>query len=112
MIKGVFRNRVTFFEYEPNKGPMPGEKPKKILYECWAKVDEVWLKDLELAKSNGTLSDLTITIRDPGSEYMPRNKHYLSIKSDYYKGQKFNIKHVRPDIQNKEYIRIVAELVE
>ncbi|WP_241198742.1 phage head completion protein [Cytobacillus horneckiae] len=104
--------RVTFYEFEPNDGPEPGEKKKKVLYRSWAKVDEVWLKDIEVAKSNGTLSDVTITIRDPRKEYRPTNKHYLSIQSDYYLNKVFNVKHVQPDLQNKRFIRIVAELKE
>lgn len=110
MSKGILNTRVTFYEFVPNNGPEPGEQKDKVLYNAWAKIDEVWMKDIELAKSNGTLSDVTITIRDPRNDYQPSNKHYLSIDSDYYKGKEFNIKHVRPDLQNKRYIRIVAEL--
>jgi len=102
--------RVTFYEYAPNEEPEPGEDVKRTLYECWAKVDEVWLKDLELAKANGTLSDLTITIRDPRKSYQPNNKHYLSINSTYYTDKHFNIKHVRPDFKNKRFVTIVAEV--
>ena len=101
---------VVFYEYVPKQGPLPGEDEKRILYTAWAKIDEVWMKDLELAKSNGTLSDLTITIRNPLSEYRPSNKHYLSIETLDYKDKRYNIKHVQP--LNNNYIRIVAGLEE
>src|SRR5690554_5180901 len=107
-----FNTPVVFYEYVPKSGPMPGENEKRTLYTTWAKIDEVWMKDLELAKSNGTLSDLTLTIRDPLSEYRPSNKHYLSIQSLDYQDKRYNIKHVQHDLQNNRYIRIVAGLSE
>jgi head-tail adaptor len=110
LSKGILNTRVTFYKFVPNDGPEPGEVEERALYKAWAKVDEVWLKDIEIAKSNGTLSDVTITIRDPRGTYQPNNMHYLSIDSAYYKEKRYNIKHVQPDLQNKRYIRIVAGL--
>src|SRR5690625_2586418 len=109
---GELRTPVTFYEYEPKQGPLPDEKERKILFKAWAKIDNVWLKDLEIAKSNGTLSDVTITIRDPQSEYIPTNKHYLSIDAPEYIDKRYNIKHVQPDLQNRSFINIVAGLEE
>jgi hypothetical protein len=107
---GDLRTPVTFFEYAPNEGPLPGETEERPLFNAMAKIDEVWLKDLEIAKSNGTLSDVTITIRDPQSEYIPTNKHYLSIDAPEYRDKRYNIKHAQPDMQNRQFINIVAEL--
>ncbi|MCM3169016.1 head-tail adaptor protein [Peribacillus frigoritolerans] len=109
---GDLRIPITFYEYAANEGPEPGESEKKILYQPWAKIDNVWLKDLEVAKANGTLFDVTITIRDPQADYLPNNKHYLSIDAPEYRGKRFNVKHVQPDLQNKAFIKIVAGLVE
>lgn len=103
------KTRVSFYKVAPNEGPEPGETEKDRLYDCWAKVDSVWLKDLEQAKTNGTLEDLTIVIRDPRNTYTPSNKHYLEIKSDPKK--KYKIKSVQPDWQDKQFITVVAELV-
>ncbi|MEK5524139.1 phage head completion protein [Heyndrickxia sp. FSL W8-0423] len=109
---GDLRTPVTFYEFAPNEGPEPGEVEKKVLYEAWAKIDSVWMKDLETAKANGTLTDLTITIRDPQMDYIPTNKHYLSIDHPLYKNHRYNVKGVQPDLQNKDFIRIIAELKE
>lgn len=108
---GELRTPVTFYEYVPNEGPEPGDKRRNQLYKAWAKVDEVWLRDVELAKSNGTLSDVTIIIRDPQSDYMPNNKHYVEIDAPEYRGKHYNIKQAQPDLQNKQFINIIAELV-
>lgn len=109
---GELRTPVFFYEYDPNEGPLPGEKEKKVLFQTWAKVDEVWLKDLEFAKSNGTLSDVTITMRDPLGEFIPTNNHYLSIEAPEYLNKRYNIKHVQPNLQDRRFINIVAGLSE
>ena len=109
---GDLRTPITFYQYGGSDGPEPGESEKNILYKAWAKVDNVWLRDLETAKSNGTLSDITITIRDPLTDYIPTNKDYLSIDSMEYQDKRYNIKHYQPDLQNKEFITIVAGLEE
>lgn len=107
---GELRTPVTFYRYAPNDGPEPGESEEKVLYNAWAKIDEVWLKDVELAKSTGTLSDVTITIRDTQGEYRPSNKHYVSIDDPAYEGNRYNIKHVQPDMQHRDFINVIAGL--
>ncbi|MGG3383077.1 phage head completion protein [Heyndrickxia faecalis] len=107
---GELRTPVIFYEYAPNDGPEPGETEKQVLYNAWAKVDSVWLKDLETAKANGTLSDLTITIRDPQGDYRPTNKHYISVEVPEYWDKRYNVKSVQPDLQNRDFLTIVAEV--
>lgn len=105
---GDLRTPVTFYEYTDNDGFEPGEKEKKVLYESWAEIDEMWLKDMELAKQQGTESDVTIIIRDPMEDYIPTNKHYVSIDDRIYKDIRYNIKHVQPDVKDRNFINIVA----
>lgn len=100
---------VTFYEYEEKQGPLPGQKEKKILFECLAKIDGIWLKDMERAKQNGTLSEVTIIIRDPIGSYVPTNKHYIEINDDLYPDH-YNIKHVQPDVQDRSFINIIGKL--
>ncbi|WP_409297750.1 head-tail adaptor protein [Peribacillus sp. SCS-26] len=106
---GDLRTPVTFYEYAANDGPEPGESESRTLHKAWAKVDSVWMKDMEQAKSNGTLSDVTIIIRDPQADYIPGNGHYLSIDDPQYQDKRYNIKHVQPDF-NRQFITIVAGL--
>lgn len=107
---GELRTPVTFYEYKPASGPFPGEKEFKSIYDCMAKVDSVWLKDLEQAKTNGTLSDVTLTIRDPMGDYYPSNKHYLKIDAPEYEGYVYNIYSSQPDLQYRDFINVVAKL--
>ncbi|GAA0491286.1 head-tail adaptor protein [Salinibacillus aidingensis] len=107
---GELRTPVTFYEYVPKEGPYPGEKVKKVLYNAWAKIDEIWLRDVELAKSNGTLSDITIIIRDPQGDYIPTNKHYVEIDAPEYKNKHYNVTQAQPDMQNRDFVNVIAEL--
>lgn len=112
---GELRTPVTFYQYQANDGPEPGEEEKKTLYKSWAKIDEVWMRDLEIAKQNGTESDLTITIRDPLDDYRANHKHYISVDAPEYKKSngdfmKYNIKQVYPDLQDRQFLKIVAGL--
>lgn len=109
---GDLRTPVIFYSYKPNAGPEPGESKNRIEYITWAKIDEVWSKDLEQAKSNNTLSDITITIRDTQGEYIPSTKHYFEVDLLEYQGKHYNIKQAQPDPQNRDFIKIIAGMVE
>jgi hypothetical protein len=108
---GELRTAVTFYEYEDIPGPYPGERAKSTLFECWSAVDQVWLRDMEQAKANGTLSDLTITIRDPGEDYRPKNKHYVQVHEPEYEHLRYNIRTAQPNLKDRRFIDIVAEVV-
>uniref|UniRef100_UPI00359FD159 phage head completion protein n=1 Tax=Jeotgalibaca porci TaxID=1868793 RepID=UPI00359FD159 len=105
------RTWIVFFKYKPIEGPEPGEEEEEELFGCWAKVDQVWSKDVELAKSNGTLTDVTITIRDPQGDYYPSNKDHITISAPQYQNVTFNVKHIQPDMQNKDFIKVIAEVM-
>ena len=107
---GDFRTKVEFYEYEPVEGPEVGEEVKKTLFVAFAKIDEVWMRDLELAKYNGTVSDLTISIRDPFKVYVPTNKHLLKIYAAGYETTVYKIKEVQPALQSRDIVKIIAEV--
>lgn len=109
--RGDLRTWVEFYSYRPKKdSPYPDEYEYAMLYGCWAKVDKVWLKDLEQAKASGTVSDVTLTIRDPMQEFIPDNKHYIKIETFEYKDLVYNITSSQPDLQYRDFITIVAQL--
>lgn len=105
---GDLRTPVSFWEYKANGGPEPGEKQQQVLYKTYAKIDEVWSKDVEQAKANDTLSDITLTIRDPHGDFIPTNKHYIDVDYAQYSGKHYNIKQAQPDPQNRDFIKIIA----
>lgn len=109
---GELRTSVKFYSYSPNDGPEPGESKTKTEYVTWAKVDEVWSRDVAQAKSNNTLSDITITIRDTHGEYVPSNKHYIEVDLPEYRGKHYNVKHTQPDPQNRDFVKVIAGMVD
>lgn len=104
------RTRVEFYEYKPVPGPYPDQVEKALVYWCWAKVDKVWTKDLEQAKANGTLSDVTLTIRDPYPTYMPSNKHFMKVCAREYESFVYNVSEATPDLQERDFYRIIGKL--
>ena len=108
---GDLRTPVSFYEFAPNNGPEAGEVEQKILFDGWASVEKVWLRDLEQAKTNGTLEDITILMRDPQEDYLPTDQHYVGINDRNYFGKRYQIKSVQPDLKDKRFIIVIARLV-
>jgi len=108
--RGELRTWIEFYEYRPIKGPMPGQVKFKTLYSCWAKVDKVWLRDLEQAKANGTLSDITLLIRDPLKTYKPTNKHFFKVFTDEYEHLVYNIDETFPDLQKRDFYTVIGKV--
>lgn len=113
MIREIreLNTRLTFYNFQAHNGPEPGEEEIAILYSCWGAVDKVWLKDLERAKENGTLEDMTLTIRDPRAEYIPDTTHYVGVDDGRFFGNRYGIKTVIPDMQDKRFMTVVVGLV-
>lgn len=107
---GDLRTPVTFYEFAPNEGPEPGESQKKILFETWAKIDHVWMRDLEQAKANKTLSDITVLIRNPQGDYFPTPDHFIAIQAPGYENFRYNIDHVQTDFPIGQFMTIVGRL--
>lgn len=107
---GELRVPATFYEYRPNEGPLPGEDVKHTLFTCFVRVDEVYKSQLEQAKANGTLNDVTVTMRDPLDTYLPDEKHRFELDMRGYKDKHFNIKRVQPDSKNFGYLTIIASV--
>ncbi len=74
-------------------------KPKtKILYSCFAFcIQESKESDTQTNLNTGSKFIKTIIIRDTRGDYKPTNKHYV-----LHEGQRFNIKYVKPDYENKK----------
>lgn len=109
---GDLRTPITIYEMGPDDGPEAGEDVVRILYECFGEIQNVWRRDMEQAKTNNTLSDITIKIRDPRETFTPDNKQSVGINERNYFGKRYNIKSVQPDTQNVGFILIIAGLVE
>ena len=107
---GDLRTPISFYQMVPVEGPEPGEEIEEIAYECFAEIQKVFMRDLEQAKANGTLEDITVKIRDPYETFTPDNKHYIGINDRHYFGKAYNVKSVQPDTTDVGFIIVVAGL--
>lgn len=105
------RTPVSFFMYQPSDGPDPGESEVKILFECFAEVYNASKKDLEILNSMETKQSATIRIRETHGEFYPDNKHYVELHDYRYKGVRFNIVDVRPDLTNNDFITVLLAVI-
>lgn len=104
---GKLRTPVVFFEYKPNDGPDPGEEEKDVLHGTFAEAYSPSMKDLEILSSTNTKEGLTIKIRDPKTSYLPSNKHKVEIEDYRYANKLWEIKEVRHDFTDNEFITIL-----
>ncbi|WP_271396882.1 head-tail adaptor protein [Salinicoccus roseus] len=104
------KSRVTFFK-PGGGGFMPGEESNVEYYTCYAHVDNVWLKDIEIAKTNNTLNDVTVTIRDTQGQYIIENNMTFKILDAYHQDKEYRIKSVQPDYQDHKFVTIIGEVV-
>lgn len=73
--------RIGFINTLSRVGGKPGkEYSEDTLFNCWASIENVWLKDIQQAKANNTETDLTITIRDPLNTFEIKNSCSKNIK--------------------------------
>ncbi|WP_024348192.1 phage head-tail adapter protein [Lacrimispora indolis] len=107
---GTLRTPVTFYEYAPDTGPEPGESQKAILYECYAEIYNPSMKDIQIMEVRETKEAVTLLIRDTKGEYIPTNKHFVTIHDYRYVNKVFNVLDVRPDLSNNDFITILAGL--
>ncbi|MTV20651.1 phage head completion protein [Staphylococcus delphini] len=99
--------RVTFCEdtSQSIKG-LPQRPITKELYSCFACIQDSKESDTQTSLTTGTQFIKTVIIRDPRGDYQPNNKHYI-----IHDGQKYPIKYVKKDYQDKSYLRIYCEVV-
>ncbi len=104
---GNLRTPIEFYEYQPHKGPDPGEEEKKVLYTCFAEIYNPSMKDLEILNSIETKQAVTIKIRDPHEDYLPINKHFVEVLDRRYQSIRWNIIDVRNDFSDNRFITIL-----
>lgn len=101
---------ITFYEFVPNSGPEPGEQKKRVLFECFANIYNPSSKDIQMVGSKDVLDSITIKIRDTAGEYLPSTKHGVEIDDLMYAEKTFGIIFVGPDLENHNFIKIIAQV--
>lgn len=76
------------------------------LYSCYACIQDARESDMQTSLTTSSQFIKTIIIRDPRGDYKPNNKHYV-----IHDGEKYQIKYVKKDYQDKSYVRVYCEVV-
>lgn len=108
---GELRTPVSFYEYQPNDGPDPGEVEERLLHHSMAEVYNPSMKDWELIDTKNTKRAVTINVRDPLEEYQPTNKHIVEIEDFHFKEKsefiRWNILDVQPNPKDSRLIKVI-----
>jgi len=105
---GNLRTPVKFYKADVDDSLHGREKPAKLLFSSLGEVYNPSMKDLEIMRSHGIKQGLTIRIRDPFESYQPDNKHFLKVDDERFKDVTWNIKDIRPDFYNRDFIIILV----
>lgn len=108
---GRLRTPVTFYRFEPDSGPEPGESEKETLHKCLCEAYNPSMKDLAVMDSTGTKEGLTVRIRDTGGEYIPSNQHFATLEDYRYNGKVFSVVDVRNDLTDNRFVVILLGVV-
>lgn len=105
---GNLRTSVKFYKSGVDGSLHGRDKPLELLFSSLGEVYNPSMKDLEIMRSHGVKQGLTIRIRDPLKSYQPSNKHFVKIDDERYSDINWNIKDIRPDFYNRDFIVILV----
>lgn len=117
---GSLRTPVSFYAYFPNNGPDPGENELEKIYECFCEVYAASSKDIEILSTGSERSQLTfintknavtIRIRDSFGEFYPVPENYAELVDYRFKGIRFKVVDVRPDMIEQDFITILLAVI-
>ena len=104
--------RIGFINTLSRVGGKPGkEYSEDTLFNCWASIENVWLKDIQQAKANNTETDLTITIRDPLNTFEIKKTHAVKILNGRFKDKIYDISLIQNDFQDSRFVTLICKQV-
>lgn len=117
---GDLRTPVSFYKYAPVDGPEPEENEMIKTYECFCEVYAASAKDIEILSTGSertqikivnTKNAVTIRIRDSFGEFYPSTEEYAELDDYRFKGIRFNVFDVRPDMVEQDFITVLLAVV-
>lgn len=64
-------------------------------------------KDIEIATGKSMKAKMTLKIRDPLSDYQPKNEHFVEVGDNRFSGEKWQIIDIRPDFDNRDFLIVI-----
>ncbi len=109
---GDYRTPVTFYGTDDDDfNPEPNSEGTKKLFECLALCYSPSAKDYTIMNAHSVKEGMTIIIPDTRGEFLPDVSQTVEINDYRYKGTKWNVIEVIPDLEENRTIKIVLGAV-
>ena len=104
---GDLRTPLTFYTSKVKEGVDGRDVSYKKAFYTMGQVYSPSFKDIEIATGKSMKAKMTLKIRDPLSDYQPKNEHFVEVGDSRLSGEKWQIIDVRPDFDNRDFLIVV-----
>ena len=98
---------MTFYTSKVEEGLHGRDIAHKKAFYTMGQVYSPSFKDIEIATGKSMKAKITLKIRDPLSDYQPKNDHFVQVEDSRLSGKKWQIVDVRPDFDNRDFLIVV-----
>ena len=104
---GDLRTPLTFYTSKVEEGFHGRDVSHEKAFYTMGQVYSPSFKDIEIATGKSMKAKMTLKIRDPLSDYQPKNEHFVEVSDNRLNGEKWQIIDVRPDFDNRDFLIVV-----
>ena len=104
---GDLRTPLTFYTSKVEEGLHGRDIAHKKAFYTMGQVYSPSFKDIEIATGKSMKAKMTLKIRDPLSDYQPKNDQFVEVEDSRLSGKKWQIVDVRPDFDNRDFLIVV-----
>lgn len=98
---------MTFYTSKVEEGLHGRDIAHNKAFYTMGQVYSPSFKDIEIATGKSMKAKMTLKIRDPLSDYQPKNDHFVEVEDSRLSGKKWQIVDVRPDFDNRDFLIVV-----
>ena len=98
---------MTFYTSKVEEGLHGRDVSHEKAFYTMGQVYSPSFKDIEIATGKSMKAKMTLKIRDPLSDYQPKNEHFVEVGDIRLGGKKWQIIDVRPDFDNRDFLIVV-----
>lgn len=104
---GDLRTPLTFYTSKIEEGLHGRDVSHEKAFYTMGQVYSPSFKDIEIATGKSMKAKMTLKIRDPLSDYQPKNEHFVEVSDNRLSGEKWQIIDVRPDFDNRDFLIVI-----
>ena len=104
---GDLRTPLTFYTSKVEEGLHGRDVSHEKAFYTMGQVYSPSFKDIEIATGKSMKAKMTLKIRDPLSDYQPKNEHFVKVGDNRLSGENWQIIDVRPDFDNRDFLIVV-----